>query len=254
MILLEVIATAVEDCIVAEQGGANRIELTTALVVGGLTPSLGLLVEARRATALPIMCMIRPRAGGFQYSATEFTVMQRDVELALTHGADGIVFGCLHGDGTVDRARVQTLAAHAQGKETVFHRAFDVTPEPLTALEQLIDLGVTRVLTSGQMAGAPAGAANIRTYREHAHGRIQILPGSGIQLHNVAELLRQTGVDQIHVSLSGISLDTSLQARPDISFNAAPLPPESQVRRLDPAALAADAGGTKPAGRGAREL
>jgi copper homeostasis protein len=105
------------------------------------------------------------------------------------------------------------------------------------ALEQLIDLGVTRVLTSGQMASAPAGATNIRAYREHAHGRIQILPGSGIQLHNVAKFLRQTGVDQIHVSLSRTNLDPSLQARPAISFNTAPLPPENQVRRLDPAAL-----------------
>ncbi len=154
MILLEAIATSPEDCAAIEQGGGNRIELTSALGLGGLTPSLGLLIEARSTTRLPIMVMIRPCAGGFCYTRGEFAVMQRDVDLALANGANGIVFGILTADGAVDGPRIRQLVDQAKGKVTVFHRAIDVTPDPLRTLDMLIELGVTRVLTSGQAPNA----------------------------------------------------------------------------------------------------
>ena len=202
-ILLEVIATSPDDCVAAQAGGADRIELCSAMPLGGLTPSLGLLIEARAAVQLPIMAMIRPRPGGFAYSDPDFAVMLRDAELALAHGADGIVFGCLLPDGRVDINRVRAFVQLAGRRETVFHRAFDVTPDPYAALDALIQLGVTRVLSSGQKPSALEGAANLAAFRSHVSGRLQVLPGGGITVENVRELLRLTGANQVHASLSG---------------------------------------------------
>jgi copper homeostasis protein len=237
MILLEVIANSVEDCVAAEQGGADRIELCSALALGGLTPSLGLLIGARRATRLPIMAMNRPRAGGFCYTESEFSVMCRDADLALAHGADGLVFGCLLGDGTVDAGRTRRLVERAGDKQTVFHRAFDVTPNPFHALDVLMDLGVTRVLTSGQMPSVVDGTALVAALVAHAAGRIQILPGGGITIGNARAVVQQTQVTQIHASLSGSQVDTSTQARPDLHFSAVTLPAESHVRITDCSAV-----------------
>ena len=156
-ITLEICTASVEDCLAAEQGGADRIELNCALMLGGLTPSLGCLREALATVRIPIIAMIRPRAGGFNYSATELKVMLNDLESALAAGAAGIAFGILNADGTVDRARCQEVVSRCAGRQVVFHRAFDVTPDPLTALDQLADLGVTRVMTSGQEANAYNG-------------------------------------------------------------------------------------------------
>jgi copper homeostasis protein len=238
-ILLEVIATSPDDCVAALEGGAGRIELCSAMPLGGLTPSPGLLIEARTAVQLPVMAMIRPRAGGFAYSDSDFAVMLRDAELALAYGADGIVFGCLHPDGRVDINRVRTLVQLAGHKETVFHRAFDVTPDPYAALDVLIDLGVTRVLSSGQKPSALEGAANLAAFRAHAGRRLQVLPGGGITVDNVRELLSLTGADQVHASLSGSRSDQSTAANPAIHFGAPAMPPEEHVRITDVKLVAA---------------
>jgi copper homeostasis protein len=238
-ILLEVIATSLEDCLAAQTEGADRIELCSALPLGGLTPSLGLLLEARQAVRLPIIIMIRPRPGGFAYSEPDFAVMLRDAELALAHGADGIVFGCLEPGGEIDINRTRSLVMLAGRKETVFHRAFDVIPDPFAALDVLADLGVTRVLSSGQKASALEGAANLAAYQAHLAGRVQVLPGGGITVANVSELLRLTGADQVHASLSGSRKDPSTAANPAIHFGATAMPPEEHVRITDPALVAA---------------
>jgi copper homeostasis protein len=237
-ITLEVIATSPDGCRAIEGGGGDRIELCSGLEMGGLTPSLGLLIEARRATSLPIMAMVRPRPGGFCYSAAEFAVLLADAELLLRHGADGLVFGCLHADGTVDRERTAALVRLAGNRQTVFHRAFDVTPDPFAALEVLARLGVTRLLSSGQRPSALEGAANLAAYRVHMGERLQILPGGGINLENVAEVLRQTGTDQVHASLSGKAQDRSTAANPLLRFGPAGLP-EDQVRVTDGALVTA---------------
>jgi copper homeostasis protein len=184
------------------------------------------------------MAMVRPRPGGFAYTAAEFAVMLRDAELLLAHGADGLVFGCLLPTGEVDINSTRELAALAGGRQTVFHRAFDVAPAPLAALDTLIDLGLTRVLSSGQKASALAGAANLAAYRAHARGRIEILPGGGITAANVQEVLRLTGADQVHASLSGSRRDPSTAANPELRFGAAALPPEDEVRITDPSRVA----------------
>lgn len=230
---LEVIATSPDDCRAIEAGGGDRIELCSALEVGGLTPSLGLLIEARRRTRLPIMAMVRPRAGGFCYDEGEFAAMLADAELLLGHGADGLVFGCLHADGSVDAERTAAVVRLAGSRETVFHRAFDVTPDPFAALDVLIHLGVTRLLSSGQRPNALDGAANLAAYHSYVGGRLQILPGSGINLENVEEVLRRTGCDQVHASLSGRVEDRSVAGNGAIRFTPEALGPQEQVRTVD---------------------
>jgi copper homeostasis protein len=217
-IKLEICAASVEDCVKAERGGADRVELNCALLLGGLTPSLGALREARAAVRLPIIAMIRPRPAGFCYSRAEFAVMQRDAEAALAEKADGIAFGVLTAGGAVDVKRCRQMVRLAAGREAVFHRAFDVAREPLAALEQLIDLGVRRVMTSGQEASAYNGAANIAEYIRRAAGRVEILPAGGINRFTAADVIRRTGCDQIHASLSTASRDRSASARPQVSF------------------------------------
>ena len=128
--LLEVAVASVADVRAAESGGADRLELNAALSLGGLTPSLGTLIEVRQATRLPLFVMLRPRPGAFCYSATEFPVLLRDLDLVLSHGADGIVFGILNDDATIDRVRCREVVRQAGSKPVVFHRAFDLTPEP----------------------------------------------------------------------------------------------------------------------------
>jgi copper homeostasis protein len=244
--LLEICCGSAEDAIEAAQGGADRVELCSALFLGGLTPSLGSLLEAKQRTSIPVMAMNRPRAGGFCYSATEFTVMERDAELLLANGADGIVFGILNADGTIDIARSHALRERIGSRQVVFHRAFDVTPDPFRALDTLIDLGCARVLTSGQQSGAPEGADLIKRLVEHARGRIEVLPGPGIDLHNVLQLLADTGCTQIHMTAFAKRRDTSTLGNPSLRFGDPATPDESvyeltdraYVRRMKEALLA----------------
>ncbi len=207
-------------------GGADRVELCSALYLGGLTPSYGTIQQAKAQLTIPFVVMIRPRSGGFCYSEAEFAVMQRDAEVALAHGADGIVFGFLHPDGTVDAKRCRRLIKLAQGHTTVFHRAFDVTPDPLVTLDQLIELGVTRILTSGQKADSLSGWPLICQVRERAAGRIEVLPGGGINRGNLAEFVKLTGCNQIHLAALKPQVDSSCGNNPELRFGAPNSPAE----------------------------
>lgn len=225
-LLLEVAVGSVEDGLAAQAGGADRLELNAALALGGLTPSLGTLLEIKQAVTLPVMVMIRPRSGGFAYSAADFRVMQRDADLALAHGADGLVLGILTEDGRVDGPRCRQLVQQAGTRTVVFHRAFDVTPDPLAALEELIGLGVQRVMTSGQEESAYNGAALIAQLIRQAAGRIEVLPAGGINRFTLADLRTRTGCTQVHASLRRRHTDSSVRARPQVSFGAALRPHE----------------------------
>ncbi|MDB6064747.1 MAG: hypothetical protein JWR26_955 [Pedosphaera sp.] len=237
-IQLEICTASADDCAAAERGGADRVELNCALMLGGLTPSLGSVRESRAAAGIPIIVMIRPRAGGFCYSASEFSVMQRDAESALAEKAEGIAFGILKADGTIDVERCRQMVKLAAGREVVFHRAFDVVPQPLVALDQLIDLGVKRVMTSGQEASAYNGATNIASFIRHAAGRIEVLPAGGINRFTVADVVSRTGCNQVHASLSTTSKDESVLARPQVSFGGTLKPPEDSFPVTDPGAVA----------------
>lgn len=234
-ILIEVCCGSVEDAVEAEKGGADRVELNSAVFIGGLTPSLGAIIEAKKRLNIPVMVMIRPRAGGFCYTQTEVEVMLRDAKLAVEYGADGLVFGILTPDGSVDAERCKRMieVAQAQGRQSVFHRAFDVTPDPLKALDQLIDLSFTRVLTSGQEKTASEGIELIRKVIEHASDRIEILPGSGLRPNNIRTFVEQTKATQVHFSAFSQKLDPSMQHRPQITFSGSNPPPENQYDLVD---------------------
>jgi copper homeostasis protein len=211
-VLLEVCIESVADAKAAAHGGADRLELNSALALDGLTPSPGLLREVRRAVGsrIPIVAMARPRAGDFCYDDAEFRVLLRDVEWLLEEGADGIAFGILTHDGEVDlrRCRRVVRSIESTGRKrrrsfqgAVFHRAFDRTRNPFAAMEQLIDLGFRRVMTSGQQPTALCGASLLAQLIERAAGRVEILPAGGVRPSNVVSLLSGTGADQLHSSL-----------------------------------------------------
>lgn len=231
--IMEICCGSADDVIQAEKGGADRVELNSDLFHGGLTPTLGTLVAAKRHTRLPIMVMIRPRQGGFCYTQTEFEVMLEDARLMVEHGADGIVFGVLREDGTIDKERCAQMMAVIGEKESVFHRAIDVVPDWKAALDVLMELGVTRVLTSGQEANVLTGAETVKEMREYAAGRIQILPGAGIRPANVEKVLAITGCDQFHSSASGTAYDRSTENSRGIFFGGALYPPEDSYSITD---------------------
>ncbi len=189
---------SVESAIAAEAGGADRLELNVALELDGLTPSMGLYQQVRAACNLPIIVMIRPRGNGFVYSDTEFATMLADIDPFVAAGADGFAIGFLTEKFEVDTARMKTAIAHMDGRECVFHRAFDITPDMYEALEALIECGVHRVLTSAQARTAPEGSVGLKQLIEQAAGRIEILPGAGIKPGNVAQLIRESGCTQVH--------------------------------------------------------
>jgi len=244
-LLVEAVCCSVDDCVEAEAGGANRIELCAAMGVGGLTPSLGTIIEVLWHTQnrLPVVVMIRPRAGGFAYSAAEFAVMRRDADLALGYGAQGIVCGMLHPSGELDVDRCGELArlARTAGRDAVFHRAFDLVPDPLAALETLIALGFTRILTSGQQSTALAGASLLAELVRRAAGRIEILAGGGVRDTNIVALLQATGVRQVHLGPFVSRPDTSGQANAGLGFTDYPVTDAAALRRLRAAADAANA-------------
>lgn len=198
-ILVEVVACTADDALRAQAAGAGRIELVSAISEGGLTPSIGALKEVGENGHLPVMVMIRPRGGGFVYSDSEFRTMLRDVEALREEGADGFVVGILTADGSIDEARMRQIVRLAGNLPVVCHRAFDLTADPDAALDELINLGFRRVLTNGQSSDALAGALRLKQMRERAAGRIEILPGGGIRSTNVAEVVRLSGVDQVHL-------------------------------------------------------
>jgi copper homeostasis protein len=232
-IVLEVAITSPEDALAAQANGADRLELSCALELGGLTPSLGTLLEVKQATLLPVFVLVRPRPGGFCYTASEFHQVQRDVEVALGNGADGVVIGVLHADGTVDRPRCAALVRQAAGRPVVFHRAFDVTPDPFAALETLIDVGFRRVLTSGQQPTALAGADLLAEMVRRCAGRLEVLPAAGVNADTAPALVARTGCDQVHASCRHRRGDTSTGSRPAISFSS-PARPEDQYGATDP--------------------
>ena len=224
-ILVELCIASVDDALAAASAGgaAHRLELNSAFPLGGLTPSLGTLIEVKRATGLPVIAMLRPRPGGFCYTPADFAVMCRDLDLLLGHGADGVAFGVLTDRGEVDIARCRELVRRCAGRPSVFHRAFDFTPDPLTALEQLADLGVRRVLTSGQRRTA--------------------LDGAG--------LIARTGCTQVHTSLRGRRPDPSASHNPNVSLNApAGTVTEDSYDTLDSTALREFAAALDRAGKG----
>lgn len=225
--LLEICCGSLDDALEAEAGGADRVELCSCLFLGGLTPSFGSIVEARRRLRIPAIVMIRPRGGGFCYTEPEFAAMRADADAAVAQGVAGLVFGVLTPDGAIDRARTRQLRDLAGAGDAVFHRAFDVTPDPFRALDELIDLGITRVLTSGQQDTVAEGLDLIAKLVDYAGDRIQVMPGGGIKPFQFDDVIARTRCRQIHVAAFTTRRDDSTRHRPHVTFGGALYPPEN---------------------------
>jgi copper homeostasis protein len=233
--MLQVIATSAEDCIVAETHGADSIELCVALELGGLTPSIGLMRSAKAATNLPINAMVRPRTGGAVYSDTEFTVMLRDAEALVNAGCDGLVVGCITGDGQVDQVRCWQLRSKFPYVHLTFHRAFDLIQDAAQGLAELMAVEFNALLTSGRKASALDGAAEIRALVEQAEGQIVIIAGGGVTATNARTIAKTTGCSALHGSFSKYVADPSLAPLPGYRFGSG----AESIRMLDGDAVAA---------------
>lgn len=197
----EVCANSVESCIAAQAGGANRVELCAGIPEGGTTPSYGDIVIAREVlTKTRLHVIIRPRGGDFLYSPIEQRIMLKDISNAHRLEADGVVFGCLTADGDIDMPLMRQLMEASQGMSVTFHRAFDVCRNPQEALEQIIELGCDRILTSGAQSTAEAGIPLLKELQQQAAGRITLLAGCGVNENNIARIAAETGIHEFHFS------------------------------------------------------
>ncbi|MEE2642594.1 MAG: copper homeostasis protein CutC [Planctomycetota bacterium] len=195
---VEVCVESLGSALAAEAGGADRIELNSAIGLGGLTPTTTLLHQLRTRISLPVVCMVRPRAGDFCYSQNEFDLMASECSALLEAGAEGIAIGFLDPGRKIDRPRLKKFKSLCGDRELVFHRAFDCASDPSEAIRVLIDHGIQRVLTSGGAATAMQGRQQLHSLVNRFGDRIEILPGAGINSLNVVELVSETGCRQVH--------------------------------------------------------
>jgi copper homeostasis protein len=199
MTLLEAVCCSVDDCVRAQDAGVDRIELCIGIELGGLTPSAGLLKTAKASVDVPILAMIRPRAGWFRYSESEIATMREDLAALRAAGADGFVMGALDEHDRVCKTANAQLIEAAGGLPATFHRAFDSTPDALESLDALIELGFARVMTSGHEVAALEGAPMLRQLRERADGRIVVVAAGRVRPKNVREIIEATGCVEVHV-------------------------------------------------------
>lgn len=199
--ILEICANSVASAIVAQAGGAQRVELCDNINEGGTTPSFGAIQQARKELSIDLNIIIRPRGGDFLYSEREFEIMCNDIKIAKELGVDGIVCGCLLPNGSVDLVRTKQLVELSKPLKFTFHRAFDVTVDPFKSMEDIIECGCSRILTSGQQNKAIMGAELIKKLNIKANKRIIIMSGSGIDESNIEEIYHKTGAVEFHASL-----------------------------------------------------
>jgi copper homeostasis protein len=210
-IVFELCAETLDACLVARVGGADRIELCTALDVGGLTPDHELVAEAVHRSGLPVHVILRPHAGGFHYSAADFDSICEELQHAQRLGVSGVAFGILHADGAVDVERTRILVDLARPLETTFHRAFDATPDLNQALEDVIATGCNRLLTSGGAPDVLTGADVLARLVTQAADRIQIAAGGGLRLENAQTVARITQTRHFHGSLQQAATNSGLR-------------------------------------------
>ena len=199
--MVEVCANGVESCLAAQEGGADRVELCAGIPEGGTTPSYGEIKVARRVlTTTRLHVIIRPRGGDFLYSDLEVERMAQDIGMCRDLGVDGVVFGCLKADGTIDVEKNRYLMECSRGMSVTMHRAFDRAADPQRALEEIINLGFDRLLTSGQQPKAVQGVELLAKLNRQAAGRIILMAGSGVTEQNIRDISEATGLHEFHFS------------------------------------------------------
>ena len=228
---IEVCAYSLESCINAQADGAGRIELCGGLGEGGTTPSAGLIEVVRQHIDIDIFVMIRPRGGDFVYDVFEEEIMRKDIDLAKKLGANGVVLGILTSDGQVDVSRTKALVDYAKPMKVTFHRAFDLTPDPIKALKAVIETGAERILTSGQKPSAVEGIALLEQLSKEAGDSIEIMAGAGVNHDNAAQLAA-AGVHALHLTAKAFRPGRQKYFPSDISM-AGGVPDEHSVMFAD---------------------
>jgi copper homeostasis protein len=213
---LEVIGFDLVSCLTAESQGADRIELCANPHEGGTTPSYGMIAVAKANTSIQLFPIIRPRGGDFLFSQLEFQSMIADVEQCAQLGCDGVVIGMLVEDGGVDVGRCAELIRHAGAMQVTFHRAFDRVKDPMRSLEEIVDLGCTRILTSGLHPNVQLGQEMLRALVDAAGDRITIMPGAGVRSSNILELAKFTGARAFHSSARSARASSMEYINPDM--------------------------------------
>ena len=225
---VEICLTDFASAVASARGGADRIELCADLASGGITPSLGLMTRVIADAGLPTHILIRPRGGDFGYDADELAAMALDIDEALRLAAAGVVLGVLRPDATIDVDAMADLIARARPMRVTFHKAIDLVPDPLSALDILAGLGVDRVLTSGGPGPARSNVATLRAMRQKAGGRLILMIGGGITVSDLPAILDATGIDEVHLG-SGVTGPSPVTG----PFGARPAPVEAEgVRRI----------------------
>eukprot|EP01087_Luapelamoeba_hula_P013091 TRINITY_DN3723_c0_g1_i1.p1 TRINITY_DN3723_c0_g1~~TRINITY_DN3723_c0_g1_i1.p1 ORF type:complete len:266 (-),score=66.19 TRINITY_DN3723_c0_g1_i1:80-877(-) len=237
---VEVCVDSVASTVAARQANADRVELCSALFEGGLTPSAGLIQQVKKAligSTTRLFVMIRPRGGDFCYDADEFAVMKHDIEYSKSCGVDGVVFGILLPDASVDTERTRQLVDLARPLQVTFHRAFDMVRDPLAALDDIVRLGIERILTSGCDSTCLEGLDTLKTLIQVAKDRVIVVPGGGITERNVHRIVSGSGAREFHVS-GRVKRDSVMTHRNTLCFMGGTLrPPEFEVSVVHPAKI-----------------
>src|SRR6201986_2131124 len=230
---LEICAFNLSSALLAQQAGADRIEFCAGPEEGGTTPSAGAIRTAREKLRIPLYPIIRPRGGDFLYSDEEFRSMIRDIEYCKQVGCNGVVFGILEADGSVDKARCARLVEIAYPLGVTFHRAFDWCANPFEAMETIIGIGCERILTSGQRPAAYEGMALIDQLVREADDRIVIMPGSGVRAANIVELAEKTGASEFHTSARVLQASAMQYVNPAMKEDQAVVTAgEEEIRKI----------------------
>jgi copper homeostasis protein len=232
--IFEICVEGIDNLLAAQAGGGDRAELCASLLEGGITPSVGTVREALRQARIPFAVIVRPRGGDFLYTDNEFRSMVADVQAVRDAGAWGVVVGCLHPDGTVDEARMRALAEHARPLRVTCHRAFDMTRDPVEALEALVRCGIDRVLTSGQQDDAVAGTPLLRRLVQQAGDRIVVMGCGALTPDTIGAVRRDTGLREMHFSAPRAASSAMRFRNPRIGMGGTELDREYALTLTDP--------------------
>ncbi len=238
MIKTEICINSPESAVAAQAGGADRVELCANLLEGGTTPSIGAVRAARNHINIGLHVIIRPRGGDFLFNEIEVETMKADIEAVKAAGADGIVIGSLTAEGDIDVPQIQSLIEIARPLSVTFHRAFDMCRDPFTALETLVDLGVNRLLTSGQEESVIEGLELIRDLNAKAGDRLIIMPGGGITPRNLPKLVQETGVKEVHFAAMKTVTSGMTFRNPRVYMGGTLRPPEYEGEVADAEVIA----------------